>query len=108
MDTLTNKYYNTYDYTNRNTVTPCYYDTLKQRYMAGIGAPMLRDGDWVAHDIEPGDNLDYLALKYYNNPTLWWIIAYFNNINDAFEPLKLKFTTIKIPNMSSITFEDFR
>jgi len=30
-----------------------------------------------------GDRLDLLANKYYNNPTMWWVIATANNLNDA-------------------------
>jgi hypothetical protein len=45
-----------------------------------------------------------LALKYYNNPTFWWVIAYFNDIQDPFKPLKDKRDTIKIPSISSIEF----
>ena len=30
-----------------------------------------------------GDRLDVLANKYYKDPTLWWIIATANNLNNA-------------------------
>jgi hypothetical protein len=32
---------------------------------------------------EASDRLDILASKYYNDKTLWWIIATANNLNDA-------------------------
>ena len=32
---------------------------------------------------EQGDRLDILSKKYYNDSTLWWIIATANNLNDA-------------------------
>lgn len=32
---------------------------------------------------EAGDRLDLLAKKYYNDSTLWWMIAVANNLNDA-------------------------
>lgn len=32
---------------------------------------------------EQGDRLDLLANKYYQNPSMWWIIAVANNLNDA-------------------------
>jgi hypothetical protein len=32
---------------------------------------------------EAGDRLDLLANKYYQTPSLWWIIAVANNLNDA-------------------------
>lgn len=55
----------------------------------------LRDDDvYVA--TETGDRLDTLAYEYYDNSSLWWIIAAANNIHDA--PLGLKDGTIlRIP-----------
>ena len=45
---------------------------------------------------ETGDRLDTLAYQYYNNSSLWWIIASANNIHNA--PLGLKDGTIlRIP-----------
>lgn len=42
----------------------------------------LRDDDvYVAS--ETGDRLDTLAYQYYNDASLWWIIAAANNIHDA-------------------------
>lgn len=47
----------------------------------------LRDDDiYVVTDIT--DRLDTLAYKYYNDASLWWIIASANNIHDA--PLGIK------------------
>jgi len=64
----------------------------------------LRDDD-VYVMTETGDRLDTLAWQYYENPTLWWIIASANNIHDA--PLGLKDGTIlRIPqNYLSILTE---
>ena len=42
----------------------------------------LRDDD-VYVMTELGDRLDTLAFQYYEDPTLWWIIATSNNIHDA-------------------------
>ena len=42
----------------------------------------LRDGDiYVAS--ETGDRLDTLAYQYYEDASLWWIIAAANNIHNA-------------------------
>lgn len=42
----------------------------------------LRESDiYVA--TETGDRLDTLAKTFYNDPSLWWIIASANNIHDA-------------------------
>lgn len=55
----------------------------------------LRDDDvYVA--TETGDRLDTLAYDYYNDASLWWIIASANNLHDA--PIGLEDGTIlRIP-----------
>ncbi len=108
MDTLKNKKYETYDYTSRYTHVPYYYDTLDDREVYGIGSNMLKNISYVSHKVKEEDTLDYLALKYYNNPTFWWIIAYFNDIQDAFRPLYEYLDIIQIPSISSIEFGDER
>ena len=84
MDVLTNKRYNNFDYVCRYTGIPYYYNRIDQRDIYGIGQNLDKDIPWVAHKVVQEDTLDSLALKYYNNPTYWWIIAYFNDIQDAF------------------------
>lgn len=54
------------------------------------------------------DTLDSLALSYYNNPTLWWFIAAFNDIQDAFIDLSEHYDIIKIPSVTSISYGDRR
>lgn len=108
MEKLKNKKYANYDYTCRYTGVPYYYDTVKQREVGGIGEQLRRDTAFVSHKVKPEDTLDSLALNYYNNPTLWWAIAYFNKINDPFITLINKFKTIKIPSISSIEFKNER
>lgn len=41
-----------------------------------------RDSDIIVISNE-GDYLDYLAFKYYGDPTLWWVIALANNLGKA-------------------------
>ena len=104
MDTLKNKKYNSFVELNRYETVPSYYDTLTGRDVYGIGTNMRTDTEYVTHKVRSNDTLESLALKYYNNPTFWWVIAYFNDIQDAFKPLRVKFTTIKIPNISGVEF----
>lgn len=104
MDTLKNKTYASFDYTSRYANIPYYYDTLCDREVYGIGTNMKTDTEYITHTLTNADTLNSLALKYYNNPTFWWVIAYFNNIQDPFKPLIDKRNTIKIPNISSIAF----
>lgn len=104
MDTLKNKMYARFDYLSRYTDTPYYYDTLRDRQVFGIGTNVKNTSEFVTHKLQSNDTLHSLALKYYNNPTFWWIIASFNDIQDAFKPLIHKYETIKIPSISSIEF----
>ena len=104
MDTLKNKNYANFDYLSRYTNTPYYYDTLQDRQIYGIGTNLKNNSEYVTHKVQSNDTLNSLALKYYNNPTFWWIIASFNDIQDSFKPLRDKYTTIKIPSISSIEF----
>ena len=104
MDTLKNKNYAKFDYLCRYTDVPYFFDTLKSREIFGIGTNLKRSAEFVTHRVTRNDTLHSLALKYYNNPTFWWIIAYFNDIQDAFKPLAVKYETLKIPNISNIEF----
>lgn len=104
MDTLKNKTYESYDYLSRYTSVPYYFDTLKQRNIYGIGSNLSKDSPYVSHKVNTEDTLHSLSLQYYNNPTYWWIIAYFNDIQDAFVSLKDYYTILRIPNIASITF----
>ena len=108
MDELTNKRYNSFDYVSRYTGVPYFYNTKDKQDIFGIGQNLTKDTPWVAHKVKSEDTLDSLALKYYNNPTYWWIIAYFNDIQDSLLPLIPRFDIIKIPNISSIIFGDLR
>jgi nucleoid-associated protein YgaU len=108
MEKLTNKRYNNFEYASRYTHVPYFYDPEAQSDIYGIGAQMSDKTAFVSHTVKPEDTLDSLALTYYNNPTYWWVIAYFNRITDPFVQLSLKFSIIKIPSISSIVFKNER
>ena len=108
MDDLAKKRYAQFDYTSRYTGIPYYYNKRDEREIYGLSKNMNKDIPWVAHKVTQNDSLDKLALKYYNNPTYWWVIAYFNDIQDAFIKLSDKFSIIKIPAINSIEFGDLR
>lgn len=105
MDKLTNKRANTFDYTSRYTGVPYFFDPEKNKDIFGIGGQIKFDTPYLIHKIEAADTLDSLALTYYNNPTYWWVIAYFNKINDPFVNIVGKYKTLKIPTISNIVFE---
>ena len=108
MDILKEKTYKSYDYVCRYTSIPYFFNIEDKKYIYGIGTQMKKDIPYVAHKVKATDNLDYLALKYYNNPTYYWVIAWFNDILDCYEDLIDKFTIIKIPTISSISFGEER
>lgn len=108
MDDLKNKKFNDFDYTSRYSPVPYFYNKRLDVEWYGIGQQMLKSNSWVAHKVKPEDNLDSLALTYYNNPTYWWVIFYFNNMTDPFIRLIDKFDIIKIPQISGITFGELR
>lgn len=108
MDSLKNKKYNQYDYISRYASTPVYYHKIDHKEISGLSKNMNKDISWVAHRVVSTDTLDKLALTYYNNPSYWWVIAYFNDIQDAFIRLKDHFDTLKIPALGSISFRDLR
>ena len=104
MDVLKDKQYETYSYTSRYKTVPFYYHTVDDKYIYGIGSNINKDITYVAHKVTSTDTLDSLALKYYGNPTLYWVIALFNDIQDCFIKLSDIYEIIKIPNISSISF----
>lgn len=104
MDTLRNKNYESYDYLSRYTHVPYYFDEIKQREVYGIGSNVDKNSPYVSHKLTSEDTLHSLSLQYYNNPTYWWVIAYFNDIQDSFVHLIKHYTILKIPNIASITF----
>ncbi len=56
----------------------------KKRFMQTTIYPKVLPDDNDLYIItEQGDRLDILANTYYKNPSMWWIIATANNINDA-------------------------
>jgi len=56
----------------------------KKQYLESTIYPTIKATDSDFYIIsEQGDRLDILSKKYYNDSTLWWIIATANNLNDA-------------------------
>lgn len=103
MDKLIDKSYRSYDYISRYSSFPYYYDTDLERYLYGTTSYINQDIPYIVHIVKERDTYDSLALKYYNNPTLYWAICDFNKIQDAFstpEPGE----RLLIPTLSSISF----
>ena len=108
MDILKDKNYKSFNYTCRYSGVPYYYNTEDKKYIFGLGSNVKKDIPYVLHEIKDTDTLDYLALKYYNNPTYYWIIAYYNDIQDCFIHLSDYYKVIKIPAITSVQFGEER
>jgi hypothetical protein len=105
MDTLKNKRYLNYGYISRYSGVPYYYDTIRERDIMGIGKDLSKDTPSFTYEVKRGDTLDSIALKYYNNPTYWWIIAMFNDIQDSLiSELRDSYPILQIPNLGALIF----
>ena len=53
-----------------------------------------------------GDRLDNLAMEFYKDVTLWWIIAQANNIGKGTMNVEIG-TTLRIPQQTDVIIEDY-
>ena len=105
MSIISKKSYKSYDRVSRYGVFPYYYNKLDDKYMYGLTSHLKKDNiNFVTHKVKSGDTLDNIALYYYNNPTYFWIVADFNNIQDPYIPL-IEGTVLRIPTFSNIQFD---
>jgi len=106
MNILVDRQTKSYDSLSRYSSIPFYYNTKDGKYIYGLTKQLSQDVDYVVHTLKANDNLDSLALFYYGRPDYFWIIADFNRIQDPFIDLTKYFTTIKVPSISYIYYED--
>lgn len=106
MDILKNKQTKSYSSISRYSSFSLYYNKLDNKYIYQVMNQLNTETPFVAIKLEKNDTLESLALKYYGRPDLYWVIAWYNNINDPYIKLYNKFTNIKVPTLSSIEFED--
>ena len=88
MDVLTDKSYKQYSKLSRYSAFPYYYHSKDDKYIYGKTAYLKDDTVYSLYQIKRGDTFDSLALYFYNNPTLYWIICSFNHIQNPFTELK--------------------
>jgi hypothetical protein len=70
---------NRYTYTNTKTDS-----NTNIKYMESTIYPKIEPKDSEFYIISTaGDRFDLLANLYYKDPSLWWVIAVANNLNDA-------------------------
>ena len=104
MDVLSNKNYRSYDYISRYQQFPYFFHKEDNKYVYGTTAQLDDTLGYSLHIVKPNDTIDSIALEYYNNPTLYWIICDFNRIQDPFIKLKVG-DSIKVPIISSLQFK---
>ena len=104
MEVLSNKSYKDYSYVSRYAPFPYYHHNIDNKYFYGITAYLKDTTVYKTHIIEQGDTLDSLALDYYNNPSLYWIICSFNHIRNPYIQLTPG-DKIKIPSIANIEYD---
>lgn len=82
MDILTNKTVKTSQYFSRYNGINSYYNKHDKKYQLALKSWLKQDFDFTKYTVEKDDTWDYIALKYYNNPTYYWIICDANKILD--------------------------
>lgn len=104
MNVLTNKAYKDSTVMSRYTSFPYYYHSKDNKYVSGVTAYLKDTTVYTLYEVKRGDTLDSLALDFYNNPTLYWVICSFNRIQDPFSKLTVG-QKLKIPSLSNIEFD---
>ncbi len=104
MDVLTDKSYKEYRKISRYSPFPYYYHTVDKKYIYGKTAYLNDTTTYTSYVVKRGDTFDTLALDFYNNPTMYWVICSFNHIQDPYKNPK-EGTVLKIPSLSSIEFK---
>jgi hypothetical protein len=91
-----------YRYSTNLTTT----DT-KRKYLGSVIYPKIKaSNDDIYIISDSSDRLDVLALKYYNDQSLWWIIAIANNLNDASYSIEAG-KQLRIPSNLNTIMNDF-
>lgn len=104
MDVLKDKQKRDYSYISRYTSFSFYYNTKDDKYIYEVTSQLNDNIPYVEHKIKQWDNLDSLAFYYYGRPDLYWVIADFNRIQDPFINLYDNYKSLKIPQLSSISY----
>ena len=105
MSILSNPITKQYNYVSRYSGLTSYYHSLDDKYIMEKPSWLDSNTPYVSHTVKRGDTYDKLALHYYNNPTLYWIILSYNHISDPFTEPK-EGSTIQIPTFTSIEFTE--
>lgn len=104
MSKLVDRQFKQYDKLSRYSSFPIYYNTEDGKYVYGTTAYLRDDTPFLLHTVRLGDTYDSIALKYYNNPTKFWIICDFNRVLDTLKNPRVG-DVLKIPVMSNIEYD---
>lgn len=85
MDILKNKTTKTGNYFSRYNGIPMYYNTWDGKYQLHLKSWLKKDFDYTKYTVGEHETYDYIALKFYSNPTYYWIIC---DANDIIDPMK--------------------
>ena len=100
MNILTNKTAKTGDYFSRYNGFYYYYNKLDNKYQLSTKAWLDDVDSHEKYIVQEGDTYDLIALKFYNNPTYYWIICDYNHIVDPFRKLEVG-TVLYIPTLGN-------
>ena len=103
MTVLDNKYFKNYSYLCRYAGCANYYHHIDNKYVTATAQQLNMNTPYSEYIVRKGDSYDKIALMYYNNPTYYWIICYFNNIMDPFTQ-PIPGNVIKVPDLAAIEF----
>ena len=100
MDVLTNKTAKTSNYYSRYNGRDYYYNKLDNKNQMSTARWLKQNTDYSTYVVKEKDNYDNIALWFYNNPTMYWIICDFNRVLDPLKPPKVG-TVLYIPSLST-------
>lgn len=104
-EVLKSKQYPQNNKLSRYSQFPIYYNTEDNKWVCGTTAYLSQnDTPYQNYTVVGTESYDTLALMFYNNPTLYWVICDFNRIKNCMEN-PTRGTVLKIPVLSSIKYE---
>ena len=105
MEILTNKTTKSNTHYSRYNGINYYYNKLDNKCQLQTKAWLKQTDAYTSYTVVEGDTYDKIAVKFYNNPTFYWLICDFNHIVDPFIEPK-KGTKLNIPTLGKdIQFE---
>ena len=105
MNILTNESTKTSNYFSRYNGIAQYYNKHDKKYQLALKSWLRKNFTSVPYVVQDNDTFDYIALKFYNNPTYYWIICDANKIIDPMKEPK-KGDTLLIPSLdNNLQFE---